>query len=113
MDSGLHMSHHVASCHIIPYTCDVMYHCFQEESFSRFVPASAVEMPSSFTTQPLTLVFGDFHMTTSYFISDERTRCVGYRFIERILPVDHAVFAVGDAVWVEGEGLILRKRKLH
>lgn len=77
-----------------------------EKVVERFEPASAVE--SGFGGH-LTLSVGRFQLSVAgggYDGSSSRT--LGYKFVERVLPVGKTVYAIGEAAHTDDEGLVLR-----
>lgn len=77
-----------------------------EKVVERFESASSVE--SGFGGH-LTLSVGRFQLSVAgggYDGSSSRT--LGYKFIERALPIGRNVYAIGEAVHLEDEGLVLR-----
>eukprot|EP00455_Lapot_gusevi_P020152 TRINITY_DN2142_c0_g2_i4.p1 TRINITY_DN2142_c0_g2~~TRINITY_DN2142_c0_g2_i4.p1 ORF type:complete len:129 (-),score=4.47 TRINITY_DN2142_c0_g2_i4:26-412(-) len=58
----------------------------------------------------MTMQFGGLQIACATpFAMDPRQRIIGYRLYERILPVGHAVYALGESFLTESDGLILRK----
>jgi len=70
-----------------------------ETSVNRFEPPEQVERGGSIAWGPLSVRLGAIG-------SDRRT--VGYRFIERVLPLDRPLYALGDLVDTD-EGLVMRR----
>ena len=71
----------------------------------RFEPASA--MQSGFGGQ-VTLSLGRFQMSLGNGFDLSGSRTLGFRFIERILPIDKQAYALGEVAQTEDEGLVLR-----
>lgn len=71
----------------------------------RFEPASV--MQSGFGGQ-VSLSLGRFQMSLGSGFDLSSSRTLGFKFIERILPVDKAAYALGEVAQTEDEGLVLR-----
>lgn len=64
---------------------------------------------SGFGSGQITLSMGRFQMSVGsgrWDLSSSRT--LGYRFVERVLPVGKPVYAIGEVAATEDEGLVLR-----
>lgn len=77
-----------------------------EKVVERYEPANAVE--SGFGGGNLTLSVGRFQLGLGGGGYGSGSRTLGYKFIERALPIGKAVYALGEAAHVEDEGLVLR-----
>jgi len=74
----------------------------------RFQPANAMEGGSGFGGQ-VSLSMGRFQMSLGSGRWDpSSSRTLGYRFVERVLPIDKPVYAIGELAATEDEGLLLR-----
>jgi len=76
-----------------------------EKLVERFEPASAVE---SGLGGHLTLSVGRFQLSLAGGGSGSSSRTLGYKFVERALPVGKTVYALGEAAHTDDDGLVLR-----
>jgi len=76
-----------------------------EKVVERFESANTVE--SGFGGN-LTLSFGRFQLGLGGGGYGASSRTLGYKFIERMLPIGKSVYAIGEAAHLEDEGLVLR-----
>jgi len=75
----------------------------------RFQPATANDGGSGFGGGQVTLSMGRFQMSLGSGRWDPTSsRTLGYRFVERVLPIGKPIYAIGEVAATEDEGLLLR-----
>ena len=76
----------------------------------RFQPANANDGGSGFGAGQVTLSMGRFQMSLGSGRWDpSSSRTLGYRFVERLLPIGKPVYAIGEVAATEDEGVVLRR----